>query len=339
MSFTKGFAQYTGVDEAISSGLYKVVDNKVRLSVDSTNKYSTSSTGRKSIRAQSYGYFDNGLLVGDFAHVPVAGCGMWPAFWVYQGELSQTYAEIDILENVNLQTANSHSFYTSEQCTINVVSGHLAEEKTNNCHWVLNGPDNQGCSFYADDGTFGQAFNQKYRVVALQVEAERIRIWHFGKNEIPADLTAGKPNPDSWTKAPSMHMTPKSCNFAKAFREFHIVCCTSVTGLRCGERVTNECRSSTPASAAGGRAVTGARITRASARGKRGRATARLGWRIIQRTLWIRTGRLTLLSCTSGRRGCFGPREWIRPRGRIRPRLTVSSLKNMYVDIREENSL
>jgi hypothetical protein len=199
------------------------VNGKVRLGVDSTNKYSTTSTGRKSVRLQSWGYFDNGLLVADFAHVPVAGCGMWPAFWVYQGETSKTYSEIDILENVNLQTANTHSFYTSEQCTINVQKGNLVPEKSTNCHWTANGPSSQGCSFNAEPGTFNQPFNDQYKVIALQVEAERIRIWHFKKNEVPADLTSGKPNPDAWTKSPTVHITPKSCDFNKAFRMFHIV--------------------------------------------------------------------------------------------------------------------
>jgi hypothetical protein len=68
-----------GIDEALSSGLAKINDGKVRLGVDSKNTYSKTSSGRKSLRLQSWGYFDNGLLVADFAHVPVAGCGMWPA--------------------------------------------------------------------------------------------------------------------------------------------------------------------------------------------------------------------------------------------------------------------
>lgn len=212
-----------GIDEALNSGLARINDGKVRLGVDSTNTYSTASTGRKSLRLQSWGYFDNGLLVGDFAHVPVAGCGMWPAFWVYQGETSETYAEIDILENVNVHTANTHSLYTSEQCTIDITKGNLVPEKSTDCHWTSTGPSSQGCSFNAEEGTFNQPFNDQYKVVALQVEAERIRIWHFKKNEVPADLNSKNPNPDAWTKAPTVHITPKSCDFNKAFNMFHIV--------------------------------------------------------------------------------------------------------------------
>ncbi|KAJ4359479.1 uncharacterized protein N0V89_000033 [Didymosphaeria variabile] len=238
-SFTQGFAQYVGIDEALSSGLAKYNSGKVRLGVDSTNKYSTSSTGRKSVRLQSYGYFDNGLLVADFAHVPVAGCGMWPAFWVYQGEDQAAYSEIDILENVNVHTANTHSFYTSEQCTVNIQTGSLVPEKSTNCHWTANGPSSQGCSFNAPEGTFNQPFNDQYKVIALQVESDRIRIWHFKKTEVPADLSSASPNPDAWTKTPTVHITPKSCNFAQAFRHFRIIINITFCGSWAGDDFVN----------------------------------------------------------------------------------------------------
>ncbi|KAF2449155.1 glycoside hydrolase family 16 protein [Karstenula rhodostoma CBS 690.94] len=239
-TFTNGFTQYVGIDEALSSGLAKINNGKVRLGVDSKNTYSTTSSGRKSLRLQSYGWFDNGLLVADFNHVPVAGCGMWPAFWVYQGEQQQgSYAEIDILENVNVHTANTHSFYTSEKCTINVQKGNLVPEKTTDCTWKSDGPSSQGCSFNAEEGTFNQPFNDQYRVVALQVESERIRIWHFKKTEVPADLSSANPNPDAWTKAPTVHITPKSCDFHKAFNHFYIIINITFCGSWAGDDFSN----------------------------------------------------------------------------------------------------
>jgi hypothetical protein len=78
-SFTKGFAQYVSQEEALSSGLARYTDQKVRIGVDTNNTYSLDSTGRKSVRLHSKETFDNGLLVADFAHLPVSGCGMWPA--------------------------------------------------------------------------------------------------------------------------------------------------------------------------------------------------------------------------------------------------------------------
>jgi hypothetical protein len=72
-SFTSGFAQYTAKDEAMKSGLARYVNGKVRIGVDANNTYSLTSTGRKSVRLHSKKTFDNGLLVADLAHMPVAG--------------------------------------------------------------------------------------------------------------------------------------------------------------------------------------------------------------------------------------------------------------------------
>jgi len=57
----------------------KYMDSKVHIGVDTKNKYPVNGTGRNSVRIHSKETFDNGLLVADFAHLPVAGCGMWHA--------------------------------------------------------------------------------------------------------------------------------------------------------------------------------------------------------------------------------------------------------------------
>ncbi|KAF2679138.1 glycoside hydrolase family 16 protein [Lentithecium fluviatile CBS 122367] len=244
-SFTSGFAQYVSKDEALSSGLAKYTDNKVRIGVDSNNTYSLSSTGRKSVRLHSKNTFDNGLLIADFAHLPVAGCGMWPAFWVYTGEGSTVseYSEIDIVENVNQATANSHSFYTGQQCTVNINRGDSV--RTDNCHYEL-GMENAGCSFMAEEGTFGNAFNQNgYQVVALQVEADGIKIWHFKNGEVPSDLNSANPNPNTWAN-PTVSISPKSCDFNKAFSRFHVIInITFCGGWAGGEDWNGQCAAQT----------------------------------------------------------------------------------------------
>lgn len=94
--------------------------------------------------------------------------------------------------------------------------------KTDNCHYETQAEGVQGCSFMAEEGTFNQAFNDNYKIIALQVETDVMRIWHFGKDEVPADLTSGSPDPDTW-KAPTVSLSPKSCDFQKAFSQFRIV--------------------------------------------------------------------------------------------------------------------
>ncbi|KAL5449537.1 hypothetical protein PMIN07_000550 [Paraphaeosphaeria minitans] len=77
--YNNGFAEYVTKDAALASGLAKVAGRKVYLGVDAQNTYSEDSAGRHSVRIQSKDVFDNGLLVADFAHLPEAGNGMWPA--------------------------------------------------------------------------------------------------------------------------------------------------------------------------------------------------------------------------------------------------------------------
>ncbi|KAL5451805.1 hypothetical protein PMIN06_006097 [Paraphaeosphaeria minitans] len=77
--YNNGFAEYVTKDAALASGLAKVAGRKVYLGVDAQNTYSEDSAGRHSVRIQSKDVFDNGLLVADFAHLPEAGNGKWPA--------------------------------------------------------------------------------------------------------------------------------------------------------------------------------------------------------------------------------------------------------------------
>lgn len=63
---------------------YAVVNtttNRVRLSVDSTNTYDPDGSlgGRPSIRIESKQPVNQGLVIGDFAHMPGSVCGTWPA--------------------------------------------------------------------------------------------------------------------------------------------------------------------------------------------------------------------------------------------------------------------
>jgi len=141
--------------------------------------------------------------------------------WVYTGEQSSEaeYSEIDIVENTNAATANSHSFYTGAQCTIKVNKGEST--RGNDCHHVSGEVD--GCSFAAEEGTFGAAFNDNgYRVVAMQLEADGIKIWHFKDGDIPSDIASGNPDPSQWEN-PTVDISPDNCDISKAFSRFKLV--------------------------------------------------------------------------------------------------------------------
>lgn len=215
-----------------------------------------------------------------------------PYSWVYRGETAEGYSEIDILENVDKSTANSHSFYTSEQCTVNYDVGEPI--KSDDCHWELNAAGQQGCGVMAEEGTFNQAFNDNYQMIALQVEADTMKIWHFRKNEVPADLNSGNPDPSTW-KTPSVALSPKSCNFKTAFSQFRVVCAKFTLPQ---QLLTND-RSSTLPSAVRGPAVT---TTGTSSVQRRLAPIATRGWLTTLTTSKTHTLSSTLSSYSKRRR-------------------------------------
>lgn len=54
-------------------------NDQIYLGVDSVNTINDDEKGRRSIRVYSKELFDNGLFIGDFAHLPGGVCGIWPA--------------------------------------------------------------------------------------------------------------------------------------------------------------------------------------------------------------------------------------------------------------------
>lgn len=84
-----GAVQYESKQSALSMGLASTkVSNipapngqrqdVVHLAAQS-GKLPTSAKGRPSLRLTSQHKYNKGLFVGDFTHVPVAECGIWPA--------------------------------------------------------------------------------------------------------------------------------------------------------------------------------------------------------------------------------------------------------------------
>ena len=120
-------ARYFSHDQASAAGLINSSDTGgAYIGVDHTNIY--PGTGRPSVRIETAKSWTHGLFIGDFSHAPGGICGTWPACqlcpgchdyqptndspvwtigpnWPYTGE-------IDILEGVNLLTANAMSLHT-----------------------------------------------------------------------------------------------------------------------------------------------------------------------------------------------------------------------------------
>ena len=77
---SNGFVTY--VDAENSGSIVSIIDNKLRLAVNSTTQASHIGSGRKSARLEGVDTFNKGLFIADFAHFPGSACGAWPALYV-----------------------------------------------------------------------------------------------------------------------------------------------------------------------------------------------------------------------------------------------------------------
>ncbi|KAI9640101.1 hypothetical protein NHQ30_011503 [Ciborinia camelliae] len=195
---TKGNVNYVSLADAQKLGLTKIIGNQVYFGVDSTTVLSDTVNGkRNSIWLESVHEFTHGVLIGDFAHMPGSDCGTWPGFWTIRNG-NGPYGEIDIVEGSNDITQGYTSLHTAGACTFKSPAaaelGTLNNDNTN-CQ-LNNGP---GCSVKLSANSYGTPFNNNGGgVYAMQWTSNFIRVWFFPRNKIPADVTAGKPDPTKW---------------------------------------------------------------------------------------------------------------------------------------------
>ncbi|ELR12824.1 endo1,3(4)-beta-glucanase, putative [Acanthamoeba castellanii str. Neff] len=173
-------------------------NGQVKLKPDTSNVVAAGARGRDSVRLESKTLFNGGVFVADVAHMPT-GCGTWPAWWTY-GPSWPTNGEIDIIEGVNRDTVNAATLHTSAGCDMTSVNqtqlmtGTFLEP---NCDTTAG----NGCGVDASANSYGAPFNTAGGgVYALEWTTWRIRVWYFNRTRIPADITAGNPNPAAWGK-------------------------------------------------------------------------------------------------------------------------------------------
>ncbi|TVY37898.1 putative endo-1,3(4)-beta-glucanase [Lachnellula subtilissima] len=233
---TKGTVEYISLAEAQSSGLTKIVNNQVYMSVDNTTVIDASSTsGRKSNWITSNKPFTHGLLIGDFAHIPGSTCGAWPSFWTINDNLG---GEIDILESFSDNTQNYALATLHTQPEHNCTFQAPADTQIgtpNNDDYDCTLPAS-GCSVTGPAGSFGDPFNaNKGGVYAMDWTSTYIRIYFFARANIPADITSGKPDPTKWG-LPMANFDSKygSCDVGASFPEQTIYFDTTFCGAEAG---------------------------------------------------------------------------------------------------------
>jgi hypothetical protein len=205
---THGTVRYVDRGTAQNMGLIGIQNGKVRISADSQHSYG-GNDGRPSVRIHSHDKYNSGLFIYDIDHMPV-GPGTWPAYW-FLGANWPNNGEIDVLEGVDGNEYNNMALHSTQNCRMpsdaSIFKGHWAKgpggKISNDCFVNAAGQySNQGCSIQSENGYFGVPSNNAGGgVFAFEWNRDHsLKIWTFHRNQIPADIRNGNPNPSSWGK-------------------------------------------------------------------------------------------------------------------------------------------
>ncbi|KAF2498311.1 hypothetical protein BU16DRAFT_558378 [Lophium mytilinum] len=240
---TSGFVNYVDQPTAFSSGFMKDQANSIYIGVDSDTIYPINARGRPSVRLESKATYTHGLFVLDLNHLPV-GCGVWPAWWTV-GKDWPNNGEIDILEGVNLMTANKPSAHTSAGCTI-TGSNQTATLSQPDCSPAA--PGNIGCgSAMVEPNSYGAGFNAAGGgIYAMEWTSAAIRIWFWPHGSVPPSLYTPNPKPDEFG-IPGASFAGPGCDIDEHFKQHQIVFDTTFCGAYGGNTFeANGCPMSVP---------------------------------------------------------------------------------------------
>ena len=133
---------------------------------------------------------------------------------------------------------NQYTFHTGPNQVCNVpnqapsVNGHPAFTGTvMNTDCSSSPSSDTGCTFHDTDNTsYGQGFlSAGGGIFALLRNADGLRIWHFGRQSIPGDVSAGQPDPDSWP-SPNAFLSANDCNVDSFFSSQTVILDTTICG-------------------------------------------------------------------------------------------------------------
>ncbi|ROW09536.1 hypothetical protein VMCG_02639 [Cytospora schulzeri] len=250
---TNGFIAYQEYDQAVSQGLVSVdaTTDAVTLSVDTTNTYNPdgSEGGRPSVRLESKVAVNQGLVIGDFAHMPGSVCGSWPAFWLY-GPNWPNSGEIDIIEGANTAYTNLISAHTGPNCNLPETGVFTGSQQLVNCTSPNDANGYSGCNYLpptSDMSSYGDNFNAVGGgVYAMDWTSEAIRIWHFPRGSIPQDIVDKAPDPSTWGAPQALFgggTGTLSCDVETSFSNMNIVINLDLCGSYAGNLwgVNNQC--------------------------------------------------------------------------------------------------
>jgi len=213
-----GHVTYVSRHYAQDTGLVEAELGNAFLRVDASTV--TGGARRKSVRLSSKAVYNSGLFVLSLDHVPT-GCGTWPSFRL------EGNGVINIIEGVHSTTELKATLHTTEGCSQSSVrsrvnfsgvweSGSKKAEATD-CSFNATGQwKGQGCEQKGPVGSMGKPFNDGGGgtfVTEWSPTSGRIQSWFFRHGtQLPPDLAAGNPDPESWGKPYSFfRLSEDSC--------------------------------------------------------------------------------------------------------------------------------
>ncbi|CAD6453530.1 5834f7c0-8a9b-486d-a0c8-bd864eff9080 [Sclerotinia trifoliorum] len=220
-----GFVHYVDSEVAAQYNLTYASSSSAVIRVDTSvtaDSIPNASTGRFSVRIESKTQYTNGLFIFDIVHTPV-GCATWPALWLSDPNNWPTNGEIDIMEAVNVvsSTKNQMTLHTTSGCSMDVKRKETGKALQSSCLNSTNG--NAGCGVHDSSGTFGADFNSNGGgIMAMELRTAGIRLWQFGRDAIPSDISTGTPDPSTWSEA-TADFPSTDCNIGNHFKNQSII--------------------------------------------------------------------------------------------------------------------
>ncbi|KAL1311625.1 hypothetical protein AAFC00_001736 [Neodothiora populina] len=219
---THGFVKYVDRPTAASSGFISTTGESIYIGADYEN---ITPNGRPSVRLTSNKAYNAGsLIVLDLSHMPGGICGTWPAFWMVGPDWPSS-GEIDIIEGVNLQSANSMALHTNDGCSITNNGNFTGSINTDDCYvQAADQSYNAGCSISSSNSdSYGTDFNGiGGGVYAVEWTEAAINIWFFTRYQIPSDIAAGNPSPSAEWGTPTAQFQG-GCDIPEFFHDNQIV--------------------------------------------------------------------------------------------------------------------
>eukprot|EP01084_Bolivina_argentea_P029654 55063_1 len=240
-----------------SMGYINTTANSVYIGTDMTHVLPNNAKGRTGICIGTKQLYKNGLFILHASHMPY-GCGVWPSWWMTDGDYTAKVCEIDTIEGINLFNDDRTTLHTKQTCDYSSQQGNIqmtGKWDSTNCDDSYN----VGCSIEPNvQQSYGVGFNSNGGGVFAHENNPNlgiVRMWFFTNDQVPDDIKQKKPDPNNWGKPyaayPSGSWCPQSifntqkqlrldiyfCGWAGADATWNQQCSGTAQGKSCNEFV------------------------------------------------------------------------------------------------------